>query len=235
MRCFYSHTIGEVGDLAELDSRDVKHLFRTLRAKAGDEVELTDGCGRSAIAVVEQNDVVVITTVQVTPEPRVKLHLFVAPPKKGSMDQMLKQCAEVGVWDIQPMFTSRSVSTPEKRKTFERWQVLLTEGCKQSKNPFVPQIHEPISFKTAIALSQDRGDICYFGATDQQTATTNNSDDDQSIDIAWFVGPEGGFTEEEQQLMIDAQFNKLAIGRCVMRVETAAITGASLLQYLFDK
>lgn len=235
MRCFYSHTIGEIGDHAELDSRDVKHLFRTLRAKAGDEIELTDGRGRSAIAVIEPDDEIIIKSVEVANQPRVKLHLFVAPPKKGAMDQMLKQCAEVGVWSIQPMFTSRSVSTPEKSKTFERWQILLTEGCKQSKNPFVPQIHKPISFKEAIALSQGRGDCCYFGATDQETISAGKNKGDDSIDIAWFVGPEGGFTEEEQQIMVDVHFNKLAIGRCIMRVETAAITGASLLQYLFDQ
>ncbi len=231
MRCFFSKTVGDIGDIAELDSRDYKHLFRTLRAKIGDEIELTNGAGRSAIARIEAEDELIITSVNDTPEPKVKLHLFVAPPKKGSMDQMLKQCAEVGVWGIYPMFTNRSVSTPEKRKTFERWQVLLTEGCKQSKNPFVPRINEPMSFKEAITLSSNICDKAYFGATDQETISSDNSAINETINIAWFVGPEGGFTTEEQQQMIDAKFNKLAIGRCVMRVETAAITGATILQY----
>lgn len=235
MRCFYSPTIGEVGDTAELDSRDVKHLFRTLRAKSGDDIELMDGCGRSAIARIEPGDEIIITSVEVTPEPKVKIHLFVAPPKKGSMDQMLKQCAEVGVWSIHPMFTSRSVSTPEKQKTFDRWQVLLTEGCKQSKNPFVPKIQEPIAFVEAIRQTQEHEYVAYFGATDHETLSKSENCSEGTIDVAWFVGPEGGFTDDEQELMIDVEFNKLAIGRCVMRVETAAITGASLLQYLFDK
>lgn len=234
MRCFYAQKIGEVGEVADLDSRDAKHLFRTLRAKIGDEIELTDGSGRFAIARVEPDNELIIKSITVIPSPKVKLHLFVAPPKKGAMDQMLKQCAEVGVWSIQPMFTSRSVSTPEKSKTFERWQVLLTEGCKQSKNPFVPNINKPISFKEAINYADKNCCIAYFGATDKQNMSVNVDKLSNSLNIAWFVGPEGGFTEEEQQLMIDSRFNKLAIGRCVMRVETAAITGATLLQYMYE-
>ena len=127
------------------------------------------------------------------------------------------------------MITSRSVSTPEKESTLERWNTLLLEGCKQAKNPFVPTISLPRAFDEA--LKQAENYVCFFGATDGETIKQGESG---CTEIAWFVGPEGGFTAEEQQLMIDKSFNKLAIGRCVMRVETAAITGASLLEYLHN-
>lgn len=230
MRTFFCESISDIDDIVVLDKRDEKHLFRTLRAKCGETIELIDGKGTSALSIINDDKTLTITEVTVTPEPQIKIHLFVAPPKKAQMDQMLKQCAEIGIWSITPMITSRSVSTPEKANTLERWNTLLLEGCKQAKNPFVPSITRPVIFERAI--EQAKGLSCFFGATDGESITQGESD---CTELAWFVGPEGGFTAEEQQLMVDCGFNKLAIGRCVMRVETAAITGASLLEYLHCK
>lgn len=77
------------------------------------------------------------------PEPEKKLHLFCAVPRKAKFDVLLKQAAELGVWSVRLIECARSVAKPEGS---DRWQLLLQEGCKQSKNPFLP-LHRAFRFR----------------------------------------------------------------------------------------
>lgn len=229
MHCFYCAEIGTAGEKAILDGRDVKHLFKTLRARSGEQVELTDGKGTFAIAEIgSDRELVIVDKNEITPPP-LRIHLYVAPPKKQKMDALLKQCAEIGVWSINPMITARSVSTPEKNSVLERWRALLLEGCKQSKNPFLPEISMPISFEQAVGQAQERNYCCFYGSPRGEKAGVTRPAD--CCDVAWFVGPEGGFSPEEEAYMLDRGVRELKIGPWVLRVETAAVCGSSLLQW----
>ena len=232
MRCFFCQEIPETGECLSLDRREEKHLFRTLRARTGETLELMNGTGIFAVGRIQEDRTILVESRKEFAEPGVKIVLFVSPPKKAAMDQMLKQLAEVGVWAVQPILTERSVSTPEKASTLERWKVLLTEGCKQAKNPFVPKIEMPISFKSGVEQALSMNAESYFGATDSETLKKKSTDGGAETVLAWFVGPEGGFTGAEQDFMLENNFNKLAIGRCIMRVETAAVVGVSILDYM---
>jgi 16S rRNA (uracil1498-N3)-methyltransferase len=227
MHCFYCKNIPEKEDFAELDKRESAHLFKTLRAKAGEIIALVDGRGTSAEAKVGNDKNILIISRKNHEEPRAKLFLYLTPPKKQKMDSLLKQCAETGVWKIIPMITERSVSTPEKESTLERWKSILLEGCKQSGNPFTPEIELPIKFNTAIARVKESGQDAYFGSprSDIQPDWT------EKPRKAWFVGPEGGFSEKEENIMLETGVKPLRIGPWIMRVETAAICGAALFIY----
>jgi len=214
------------GEVITLDSKESKHLFKTLRAKAGDVVEIMNCQGQHALGEVQQNKTLLLSDVVHEQEPKTKVHLFVAPPKKNSMDQMLKQLAEVGVWEVIPIITKRSVSTPHKDSTFARWETLLEEGCKQAKNYFLPKIHKPISFSAAVNLAVSQGLTNVYGATkcSKSNLAANLSN------IAWFIGPEGGFTDEEEALMESSNFIAMKLGDTIMRVETAAVVGSAILR-----
>jgi len=228
MHCFYCKAIGATGSVALLDNDDRKHLFKTLRAELGNQVELTNGEGVFAVAEVIDGHKLRIVTAETAPPPPVRIHLFIAPPRRQKMDILLKQCAEVGVWSITPMLTERSVSAPEKDAVLDRWQTILLEGCKQSKNPFLPTIALPISFKAAVQQAAERRYRCFIGAVhaSQQPEAIN---DPSITDAAWFVGPEGGFTPAEEEAMRQAGFAELRLGPWVLRVETAAVVGAAML------
>jgi len=227
MHCFFCSAIGPAGSPAALETDDRKHLFRTLRAVPGEVVELTDGHGTLATAEVADGQNLTVKTVTKVSPPAVKIHLFIAPPRHQKMDILLKQCAEIGVWSLVPMLTARSVSTPEKAAVLERWRTLLIEGCKQAKNPFVPEIMLPIDFSTAVKLASKQGYRGFIGslrASSHPAALT-----EKVSDAAWFVGPEGGFTEAEEAIMKAAGFTELRLGPWVLRVETAAVVGAAIL------
>lgn len=228
MHCFYCSAIGPSGSVAMLDEHDHKHLFKTLRAAPGEKVELTDGNGIFAEAEVAAGRELRIIGREDFAAPPVRIHLFIAPPRRQKMDILLKQCAEVGVWSINPMLTARSVSAPEKEAVLERWRTLLLEGCKQSKNPFLPTIALPIDFAAALKLAHDRGYQGFFGSPRGELGLTPPLPAG-SADAAWFVGPEGGFTMEEEECLVSAGFGELRLGPWVLRVETAAVVGAALL------
>lgn len=231
MHCFYCEKINLPGSAVELDERDWKHLFKTLRAVPGEKVLLMDGRGVTAEAVVVEGRGIIVEHCERTTEPEVKLHLYLVVPKKQKMDQLLKQCAEIGVWSITPMLSTRSVVLASGESSSDRWESLLLEGCKQSHNPFVPLVGEVTKFSDAVKNVADQAVTPFFGAPD--AGMTNAEIVKSGNEVAWFVGPEGGFTPEEEKLMLEHKFNKLCIGNWVMRVETAAVCGAAIL--LFEK
>ena len=231
MHCFYCEKINLPDSAVELNERDWKHLFKTLRAAPGERIMLMDGRGVTADAVVADGRKIIVEHCERTPEPEVKLHLYLVVPKKQKMDQLLKQCAEIGVWSITPMTSARSVAMASGEGASERWESLLLEGCKQSHNPFIPLVGDVTKFGDAAKAVAAQPVTPFFGAPDARI--TGAEIVKSGNDVAWFVGPEGGFAPEEEKLMLEHGFNKLCIGNWTMRVETAAVCGAAIL--LFEK
>ena len=228
MRCFYCGNLRE-GELFDSDfsKSERTHLFKVLRGRAGDKILLIDGKGGIAEAELVTKDCISVKKITNLPDPQIKLHLFVAPPRKQKMDQMLKQCSEIGVWSINLIETERSVAQPEKESAFQRMRQHLIEGCKQAHNPFVPELMSPISLEEAINAAS-KMNAAYFGSTSGESSPLACRNG-EILNIAWIVGPEGGFTDCEEQSMRSEGINPLSLGRWIMRIETAAITGSHIL------
>lgn len=225
MHSFYSPDIPEPGITFELDERDSKHLFKTLRGRRGESVGLLDGRGTVACAEISENNRLTVVSKTTEPEPSVKLHLLVAAPRRNPMEQMLRQCAEIGVWSITPILTERSVALPSSENTPERWRNILLEGCKQSRNPFIPELSTALTLKDAIDKHCQGQTDAFFGApsgTPIQPFATSGS-------LIWMVGPEGGFSSAEEAMLCACGVRPSRIGERIMRVETAAICGAAIL------
>ena len=94
------------GDVVRLDKEESAHLFRTLRAELGEKCRLMDGSGRFALAEVQAGKQVKILHLENADSPLPpRLHMYIAPPRRQKMDQILRQAAELGVWRIVPMTT----------------------------------------------------------------------------------------------------------------------------------
>ncbi|WP_176011802.1 16S rRNA (uracil(1498)-N(3))-methyltransferase [Victivallis sp. Marseille-Q1083] len=227
MHRFFCENIPAPGQMAELPERDAAHLFRTLRAAPGEEISLFDGRGGFAVGRVEAGRLGRGSRRESAVCPAVRIHLYCAVPRKQKMDQLLKQLAEIGVWEIVPLLCARSVAQPEEPP--ERWTALLVEGCKQSWNPFVPPVRPPQRLPAALAAATRAGDRCFFGAVDGdiQAAAVPAAGD-----LHYFVGPEGGFTREEEAALRDGGAVGIKLAPHILRVETAAAGGALLLQFL---
>ena len=226
MHSFFIENIVSEGSALTLEKRESDHLFKTLRARKDDLVELLDGRGTRAEAVVCADRTLLVRFVEHAPEPQGKLRLYCAPPRKAKFDVLLKQAAELGVWEIQLVKFERNVSQPEGS---DRWQVLLQEGCKQSKNPFLPQVHPPVSMSEMFRLIAERRESAWFGAI----RTASNAPEHVS-GYAWIVGPEGGFTPAEEEEMLANGVNPLNLGPYVLRLETAAVCGLAVLRQMME-
>ncbi len=224
MHSFYCREIPEVGHNVRLEHHDEKHLFKTLRGRPGDPVELLDGRGAMAQAQITPSRELAVIERVTTPDPSLKVHLFVAPPRRNPMEQMLRQCAEVGVWSITPVITERSVALPARESAPERWEVILQEGCKQSRNPFLPQIRGAIDFRELLETVRGGETAAFFGAPGAGKAAIS----DELTELIWIVGPEGGLSPDEEGRLSEAGARPCRIGRWIMRVETAAVCGAAL-------
>lgn len=213
------------GDIVSLDRDEENHLFRILRASDGDRVMLLDGQGEIAEAEVSGKRLLILSRMT-EPVPAFRLHLYLAPPRRQKMDQLLKQAAELGVFRIVTFFSERSVALPAGENARNRQETLLMEACKQSGNPFLPECDGPVKFDDAVEDARNRCPLRFFGAPAESGAVRPA---DLVGDCAFFVGPEGGFTTAEELRMKEAGFHSLRIGRRILRVETAAVAGLAVL------
>lgn len=212
------------GRSVELSKEQKHHLFKVFRAVCGDEVELLDGRGTIARGCVEADKSVLITQVEQVEKSGAELHLVFALPRKNQLDLLLKQAGELGVSELHPVRFERSVSQADCK---ERWTTLLEEACKQSKNPFLPVINPVSGLAEKLDELKNREIPVVFGAI--RSATGNLQ---RSSRAAWVVGPEGGFTDEEEELMRKNGALPLNLGPWVLRLETAACAGIAVLRQL---
>lgn len=233
MHAFRFDELAGVGpdSLVRLDPREESHLFKILRARPGDHVRLLDGCGTTGVAVVGQGRELVLESKETVPPPARRLHLYFAPPKKQKLDALLKQSVELGVDVLVPVLCERSVVQPGESSVGGRWTDLLFEACKQSGNPFLPDVCAPVPFADAVARARKTCAALVVGSNRTGIAL----DLGNASDVAFFVGPEGGFTDAETDALTAAGAVPLRIGSWTLRVETAAAAGLGVLNVLMDR
>lgn len=224
MHRVFCSELPEAGGIVELDGREKEHLFKVFRARKGDVVQLLDGRGGIADGEVVSSGTVMVSRKSRVPEPQEKLHLCCAMPKKQKLDALLKQAAELGVWSIRPLRCERSVAEGGSR---ERWQLHLIEACKQSGNPFLPQITAECGVAEMLdKLNEENIDVYYGSVTPCKGDRSGEINKEKAI----FIGPEGGFTPAELSLIEQKGGKALNFGPYTLRLETAAVAGLAVLR-----
>ncbi len=221
----------EPGSVFRLDSREETHLFRILRARPGETVALLDGHGTLGTAVVEPDHRLRLGSRRTVQPPAHRLHLYFAPPKKQKLDMLLKQAVELGVYALVPVLCERSVVLPGESSVAGRWMDLLFEACKQSGNPFLPAVASPMPFAAALGRARETCGVLITGSNRAGVFPELGT----ASDVAFFVGPEGGFTDAETEAMFAAGAAPLMIGDWTLRVETAAVAGLGVLNVLMNR
>ena len=218
----------EPGSYFRLDSREEAHLFRILRARPGETVAILDGHGVIGTAVVETDRRLRLESKRAAEPSARRLHLYFAPPKKQKLDALLKQAVELGVYELVPVLCERSVVQPGESSVAGRWMDLLFEACKQSGNPFLPEVALPMPFVSALVRARESCTALVVGSNRTGVFPELGA----ASDVAFFVGPEGGFTDAETEAMFAAGAVPLRIGDWTLRVETAAVAGLGVLNVL---
>ena len=225
MHRVFCQDIPPSGSQITLEAREAEHLFKVFRAAPGDKVELLNGRGGRAGAVVVPGKKVEIVSVEQTAVPEDKIYLCCALPRRQKLDQMFKQAVELGVWSIVPLNCERSVAEGGNR---ERWELLLREACKQSGNPFMPELKEEMKLAAALEeLKKEDIDI-YFGDVNPVELRMSGKKRKKAL----LIGPEGGFSPTEFELIEKYDCKGLNLSPHILRIETAAVAGVALLRFL---
>lgn len=209
------------------EAREAEHLFKVFRARPGDAVEMLDGRGNRARGeVLPQRQIRVLQSEHVA-VPAEKLHLCCALPRRQKLDSLLKQATELGAWTIRPVHCERSVAEGNPR---ERWEILLKEACKQSGNAYLPEIHCEQKLSVVLAELKAEGVDIFYGSVKPLPADYGNPEKERAKAV--FIGPEGGFTDEEIAEIEAAGGKPLNLGPHILRLETAAVAALAVLRFL---
>jgi len=232
----------DVNDYKIRIMEDAGHISRVLRLNVGDEILIFDGIGTEYDCVLDivGKSECVATIIEKRPcrgEPKTKVILFQGIPKSGKMELIIQKCVELGISEIYPTITKRTVvkfdNEKDKTNKTERWQKVSTEAAKQCGRGIVPIVHLPIEFDKAIetAKNLDLAIMPYEmlnGKKDLRTVLSNNKNCDT---IGFFIGPEGGFCETEAEIAKSNEIHLAGLGERILRTETAAITTLSIIMY----
>ncbi len=227
-----------------LSAEEEHHLLHVLRAHAGEEVTVFDGQGREAAARLESEHPVVLKVINVAVPARqrtISLTLIQAIPKGNRMDWIIEKATELGVVSIWPVKTARVVPCPDERrseKRVERWRKIALNAAKQCGTNWLPEIRSIEDYGKT--LNNAAGfDLFVVGSLAKDARLFRLVLDDargrkpQPRKIALLVGPEGDLTAEELKLAGDAGAVPVTFGPLVLRVDTAALYGISILMNEF--
>ncbi|MCX5632913.1 MAG: RsmE family RNA methyltransferase [Phycisphaerae bacterium] len=230
---FFCDTINQNGAVIISDIQ-FRHIARVLRLKQGDMVELFDGKGTVAQAIIEKiaKDSALLKVQDkkiFDSENRRKIIIAASIAKAHKFELIIAKCTELGIDRIIPVIFQRTVKQADSEMSARRFEAIAVESAKQCGRIFLPLIDKPLSFEKALEnLRTDfpKAEII-FGSLEENAGSIINFDFE--ADVIAFIGPEGGLTEVEENLLLKVGAKPLRLTDTILRIETAAIAFASIL------
>ena len=227
-----------------IKGQDAVHIGKSLRMKIGDELTLCCN-GVEYISVITEISAdwvsCLITSSQPSAaEPNIRLHLFQALPKSDKMDFIVQKCVELGAARIVPVSTRRTIVKLDAKKEAsrrKRWSGISESAAKQSGRGVLPEITGVKSFQEALKEAEAL-DVClipYERAEDMARTREVLGSIVPGASIGIFIGPEGGFEEEEVEKAMEAGAKAITLGRRILRTETAGMAVLAVLGYLLEE
>lgn len=220
-----------------LTAEETAHLVTVLRASPGDRAILFDGQGRVAhaeIVSVSKREARLRLSGEISehPRPSPAVTLIQAIPKGNHMDQIVEKATELGTSAIVPVITDRTVRRPGA-SPHERWRRIAIGAAKQCGTPWVPEIGPVVSLAEALTGERASFDLWVVGSLESDSRPVKEvlRGCGDRTRIGFLVGPEGDLTPEEYAMARNAGAIPVSFGNLVLRVETAAIFGLSVIRY----
>lgn len=224
---------------------DVNHIRNVLRMRAGEELLAADGQGseyRCILRELQDSEIraEICRRLGSSAELPSRITLFQGLPKSDKMDLIIQKCVELGVFRIVPVTTKRTVVKLDAKKEEsrrKRWTAVSESAAKQSGRGIIPEISGVRGFKEAVEEAGEL-DVClipYEKAEDMARTREILSGIPARASIGVFIGPEGGFEEEEVREAMEAGARPITLGRRILRTETAGMAVLAMLGYLLEE
>jgi 16S rRNA (uracil1498-N3)-methyltransferase len=230
-------------DRIDLDESEVHHAIQVMRVRAGERLDVLDGQGRSARGIlnVEGRRKAHVEPEEVRvhpPSPLASITLAPALCKPARWEWMLEKATELGLGRLLPIVTEHCVARPAAGKTqdkLQKWTAICMRACKQSHNPWLPEIPGLLSLSAWVA---DETDLRLAGAITEDAAPLGQvlpkyDLKDGRVSVA--IGPEGDFSTSEYEQMRGHGVHLVSLGGLVLRCETAALYILNSLRYEIER
>ena len=223
--------------VVELPDNVVRHL-NVLRVKNTEEIVLFNGNGKAYPALPEvlekrRASVRILREEATDKESPLNITLVQAVSAAERMDFTLQKSVELGVAEIRPVISERCVvrlSGERAEKRVARWQEIVVSACEQSGRNIVPKVLPLTTYAQALQqLPQETTKLLMSLNRAQKLSDVRP----QSGKVVFMVGPEGGWTEKEEQQAFDAGFQSVTLGKRVLRTETASLAAIATMQTLW--
>ncbi|WP_448978253.1 16S rRNA (uracil(1498)-N(3))-methyltransferase [Neisseria sp.] len=223
--------------VVELPDNVVRHL-NVLRVKNTEEIVLFNGNGKAYPALPEvlekrRASVRILREEATDNESPLNITLVQAVSAAERMDFTLQKSVELGVAEIRPIISERCVvrlSGERAEKRVARWQEIVVSACEQSGRNIVPKVLPLTTYAQALQqLPQETAKLLMSLNRTQKLSDVRP----QSGKVVFMVGPEGGWTEKEEQQAFDAGFQSVTLGKRVLRTETASLAAIAAMQTLW--
>jgi len=219
------------GDWITLDGRESHHLIKVFRARRGETVEVLDGQGRRYLGrLCEANAraaVVQVEKVETVSAVNCRVTLLQAMPKGKAMDLILRMASEIGIAELQPVYTAQSeVTIPEERIAgkVEKWRATTVEACKQCGLAYLPDVLRPQRLRDWFSEHpRQPSEIRLVASLEEGSELLLDKLREARLPerVVLAVGPEGDFSAEEYAALRESGFAPVRLGRNVLRAETA--------------
>ena len=219
-----------------ITGEDAQHIRKSLRMKEGEELTLVSPDGTEHSCVIEAlNEGVEVREISSKPceqEPSVSVTLYQGLTKGDKMDFIVQKAVELGVTEIVPTLTDRSISRPDDKsikKKCERWQKIASGAASQSRRGIIPQVKPMLTLKEAAqrATEDEVSIVFYEGGGESIASLLKTSPKTVSI----FIGSEGGFEESEIEYLVNSGTVNATLGKRILRAETAPLAALSAIMF----
>ncbi|MGZ3607315.1 MAG: 16S rRNA (uracil(1498)-N(3))-methyltransferase [Syntrophales bacterium] len=228
------------GEIFDLGGDNLRYVKSVLRMKKGDQLVLFDGAGWEHVAVIKNFSADGIN-LEVIGKNRIqdespRITLLQALPKANKMDSIVRKATELGAHTIIPFRSARSIpqlTTEKARARVSRWRSIATEAARQCGRADIPEINDVLSIEELHASAEGTLKIIFWEEESERGIKQILRDKryEGARDITVMIGPEGGFSREEVASAVKRGFISASLGRNVLKVETAAVTIISIIQY----
>ena len=225
------------GDTAALTGANAAHLARVLRARVGQQFDISLGnqVRRGTITSVADQRIEFSLGEELPASHVAAISLYLAVFKFDRFEWAIEKCTELGVARIAPLIARRTEShlASAAAKRVERWRRIALEAAQQSRRLAPPEILEPAKLKPAIASASP---VTIVLAENEKNTSLKEAlaIHAASAEVSLAIGPEGGWAEEELAQFDQGGWTRASLGSTILRAETAAIAATAIAASFLD-
>lgn len=239
IRTFFDSEFLSSNDFICLDEMESHHLTKVLRLKEGNQLEALDGRGNKYLTEITKIDrkrvelIILDKNFYIPQKPEFRLGVALA--KGSKWEDMIRPLTELGVARLTPLLTDYTEYKNIEKKhdaKIKKWQKIAIDACKQSGNPWLPRFDFPQTFSFFVK-NMFSDEKVFIGSLSNSPKPFKDLDHKAKERVAILIGPEGGWSENEEELAKENQFTTFSLGDNTLRLETAAICGLAVARESF--